>query len=153
LYKKNLEEWKCKAKAGLGFNTRTELDLGHLLYFGELARDLHNAEIARSVAAYEIMRLKALPTASSQALKFNDEPQDAEGLEDEAEQAIAMLDASNVNAWLHCLEEESSAEQRPEVEPDDWDVRSLQFGENCIGIAEGWIKIRLNRWNGIRDED
>jgi hypothetical protein len=115
----NLEEWKCKAKAGSGVNKRTEFDLEQLLYFGELARDLHSAEIARSVAAYEVMKLKALPTASSQALKFNDDPEDAEGLKDEADQAIVILDARKVNAWLHCLEEESSAKQRPEAERDD----------------------------------
>ena len=89
------------------------------------------------------MRLNALPISYSQTSKFADDPEDAAGLEDEAERAMATLDPSKVEDWLRGVEEQSPTNQSIELEADDWDVQSLQFGESCSGIADGWIKIRL----------
>ena len=47
-------------------------------------------------AAVAVMRLKALPTTFSQTSKLANEEEDAEGLKDDGEHAMAMLDPAKI---------------------------------------------------------
>lgn len=152
LYRDGLQRWHGLLAAGDFDMTRTELDLQWCRNYGNLGLDLWEAEIARSRAAVDVMRLNALPISYSQKSKFADDPEDAAGLEDEAARAMATLDPSKIEDWLRGIEEQSPTDQSIELEADDWDVQSLQFGESCSGMADGWIKIRLQRWDMIREK-
>jgi hypothetical protein len=152
LYRDGLQRWQGLLTAGDFDMTRTELDVQWCRNYGNLGLDLWEAEIARSRAAVDVMRLNALPISYSQTSKFADDPEDAAGLEGEAERAMATLDHSKIEDWLRGIEEQRPTDQSIELGADDWDVQSLGFGESCSGIADGWVKIRLQRWDMIREQ-
>ena len=151
LYKDDLERWKEHVAAGRLEMSRTEFDIQWCRDYGDLGLDLAEAEMARSQAAIAVLKLNALPIAYSQTSKFPDDPEDEAGLQREAERAMATLDVGKVEDWLRSLDEAPSpVDQSIEVEADDWDVQSLQFGEGCSGIADNWVKIRVKHWDMVR---
>lgn len=151
LYRDALEQWQQQTTAGVGSMTRTDFDVEYCIRYGDLGLDLIEAEANRSKAALEVMELNARPITLSQTSKFADDPSDAEELRKEAEHAMSMLDVGKVEAWLQTVQEDEPTEQQTEVEADDWEAQSLQYGESCNGVAEPWTKLRLKRWNGARE--
>ena len=133
--------------------SRTEFDVQWCLNYGDLGLDLHEAERAHSIAARRVKKLHALPISYSQTSKFADDPEDEAGLQEETERALATLDASKIEAWLRNIDDvQSPVDQLTELEADDWDIQSLQFGEGCSGIAEYWVGPRLKFWNLLREQ-
>jgi hypothetical protein len=153
LYIEELEAWKADVAAGRLDTSRTEFDIKWCRDYGDLGLDLAEAENARSTAERRVQILHALPISYSQTSKFADDPEDEAGLQEEAERALATLDASKIEAWLRNIDEaQSPVDQLTKFEADDWDVQSLQFGEGCSGIAEYWVKPRVRYWNLLREE-
>jgi hypothetical protein len=150
LYKDMLQEWQQHNAAGEYGMTRTGFDVEFCILYGDLGIDVIEAEANRSKAALNVMRLNARPITQSQTSKFADHPADAEGLLKEAEHAIQTLDVSKVQSWLQSVEEDEPAEQHVEVDADEWEARSLRYGESCNGVAEPWTKLRLKRWDAAR---
>ena len=91
----------------------------------------------------------AIEFAPSQTSRFVDQPEDGDGLQEEAEErALEATDSSRIERWRDRLNEVNSSDGN-----GDWHSRTIDFGESCSVIADGLEGLRIARWNLVRGED
>ena len=144
MYAQAVEEETCDIP-------QTEFDLEQLMRIQETTRELIEAEQAYSEVGWQVMDMGAIEFTPSQTSRFVDQPEDGEGLQEEADRALKATDVSRIERWKDQLDDAKSTDS-DEVD-EAWDVRTIDLGESCSVVADGREGVRIARWNRVRGED
>jgi hypothetical protein len=91
---------------------------------------------------------------------FDDEEHNSEFLKQFAEQVdegyrisvendlIQHTDSTRIETWMNL----TSAREPPATDCDDWECRSIAFGEGVSVIAEGFSRNKIDRWKCMCEE-
>ena len=130
--------------------SRTEFDLEQLAQKIEHTRELIRAEKAYSEAGRFAKEVGFIREDSDQSCHFVDEPDDGAHSGDRHATFVEDNDMTFVEDWREGISPPSwspSARSPGDV----WEVDSVRFGEGCSTHAEEWNKIRIDRWDEMRE--
>lgn len=137
---------------------RTEFDLHHLGECQGLTQDLREAEDGYDIAATDAMVLGAIQQTASQTSFFVDQPEDGHESEIEVAGCSVAVDfkaikgrtnTDRIEQWQEQLREEIASQDKDDV-VDDWDAKTIEFGESMTTVADGRHKVKIERWEQFR---
>lgn len=151
-YQDDLSEFFRDAEAGQCDTTRTQFDQLQVGFVRWATRDLIEAEAAYSEACNHARDLGVIGNDSVMSSDFVDDVNDGYRESKEAER-VSRIDMPGITNWLCNVPETfETSTAMPETPADDWDVRSVDFGESVSVCGTGRLKTRIERWNQIRSD-
>jgi len=130
--------------------SRTQFDLEQLAQKIQLTREVIRAEEAYSEAGRYAVEVGFIRDDADQSCHFVDEPDDGFCSGDRYATHVEEKDAGFIEAWQERIASPSS-KNSANGDGDIWEVDSVQFGEGCSTHADEWNKIRISRWEGLRE--
>lgn len=130
--------------------SRTEFDLEQLALKIDTTRELIKAEKAYSEAGRYAVKVGFVREDSDQSCHFLDDPDDGACSNDRDAVFVEVKDMSFIEAWREkIISPCSNSSERGEA--DTWEVASVNFGESCSTHADAWNKVRIDRWQELRE--
>ncbi|EHL03202.1 hypothetical protein M7I_0715 [Glarea lozoyensis 74030] len=152
VYEAKLKDYNELVDAGVDLDTtRTEFDVLLLQEEIEATQDLGRAELDYKVAIHDAQQLGVI---------FKDEEQDSDFLEQFRAQEndgyrlsiehdlIDHVDSHRIEKWMGMTSDGEPA--APAC--DDWDFKSIGFGEGVSVIAEGFSRKRIDHWRCVCED-
>lgn len=146
-YDDTLRNYKEAFTRGDTDDTKTIFD-NHMFYIQqEIVQDLVLSERELQEAIDDARGIGIIFGGSEQESHFQDYADDGYRISHEQEW-IQDLDRSKIEKWVQGLpdDEPPSPLEALKGYADEWDVRSVDFGESISVIAEGKPRVRIDRW-------
>ena len=130
--------------------SRTEFDVDQLALKIDHTRELIRAQKAYSEAARYAIEVGLVREDSDQSCHFLDEADDGNCSGDQYAFSVEKEDTGFIENWRKTI---APACPSPSTrsEGDVWEVDSVSFGEGTSAHADEWEKIRIDRWDEMRE--
>lgn len=135
--------------------SRTEFDLEQLAVKIDHTQTLIRAEEAYSEAARHAVEVGLVRDDAEQSCHFLDEADDGNcsDNQDALFGGEQDQDTAFIEHWRQAIVGPTCRELSTRAESDGWEVDSIEFGEGTSAHADEWEKIRINRWDEMREAE
>lgn len=152
LYQNDLREYTQEVREGTCDMPQTEFDQVQFGFSQRATRELIEAEKVYSEAVGGAQHL-GIGIGSDQESKFVDETDDGYCESHEAE-VVGTDNVAFIECWRQQVSDGMGSVESTIYDEDEWDARSLDFGESLStrALASGRARVRISRWDAVRAE-